>query len=67
MPIYEFICECGEEKEELVSIGTDTIVCSSCGKLMTKTISKSSFILKGSGWAFDGYGSKIGKNTNKTN
>jgi len=64
MPIYEFNCECGKEKEELVSIGTETIVCDSCGKLMKKVISKSSFILKGSGWAFDNYGSKTKKKIN---
>lgn len=58
MPIYEFTCECGNEKEELVSIGTETIKCDKCGKVMKKIISKSSFHLKGSGWAFDNYGLK---------
>ena len=65
MPIYEFKCVCGEEKEVLVSVGTDTVVCDSCGKDMEKIVSKSSFILKGSGWAFDNYGSKPTKKTNK--
>jgi putative FmdB family regulatory protein len=59
MPIYEFSCECGNEKEDLVSVGTEHIKCEGCGKDMKKIISRSSFILKGSGWAFDNYGSKI--------
>ena len=58
MPIYEFKCVCGEEKEVLVSVGTETIVCDSCGEDMEKMVSKSSFILKGSCWASDCYGSK---------
>lgn len=58
MPIYEFECKCGILKEELVSIGTETINCEKCGKEMKKIISRSSFHLKGSGWAFDNYGLK---------
>lgn len=58
MPVYEFQCECGEEKEEIVPMGTVTIKCNNCGKLMKKVISKSTFILKGSCWAFDGYNKK---------
>ncbi len=58
MPIYEFNCECGNEKEDLVSVGTEYIKCKECGKDMKKIISRSNFILKGSGWAFDNYGSK---------
>ena len=58
MPIYNFVCECGNEKEVLVKLGTKTIKCEECDKDMTKIISLSSFRLKGSGWAFDNYGSK---------
>ena len=63
MPIYEFRCKnCGHEKEELVSTGTDSIACSKCNKLMNKLISLSSFHLVGSGWANDNYGLKQSKN-----
>jgi len=65
MPIYEFSCECGNEREDLVSVGTEHIKCKECGKDMKKIISRSNFILKGSGWAFDNYGSKNVKK-NKT-
>ena len=64
MPIYEFECICGEEKEILVPMGTETIICSSCGKPMKKIISKSDFILKGAGWGFDNYGLKSKKKNN---
>jgi len=66
MPVYEFKCKCGNEKEELVKLNTKSIKCNKCGKDMTKYISLSSFHLKGNGWASDLYGSKkIKKNTNK--
>lgn len=61
MPLYEFKCECGEEKEELVPIGTETIKCPKCKGTMKKIISRTNFILKGSGWAFDNYGLKKSK------
>ena len=64
MPIYEFKCICGEEKEVLVPMGTETMICGACGKTMRKVISNSSFILKGAGWAFDSYGLKPKKKTN---
>jgi putative FmdB family regulatory protein len=65
MPVYEFKCECGNETESLVPMHTKTIECEECGKDMKKIISRSSFILKGSGWAFDGYGSVKTKKKNK--
>ena len=55
MPVHEFICECGEQKEEIVPINTKTIKCSNCGKDMKKIISLSSFHLRGGGWADTGY------------
>lgn len=61
MPIYEFSCEnCKKEFEVLVrserKVGTP--LCPDCRSSATrKKISKSSFQLKGGGWAFDGYGS----------
>lgn len=65
MPIHEFECECGNTKEELVPMGTTSIKCEKCGKDMDKVISKSSFILKGSGWAVDNYNHKTTKKVNK--
>lgn len=65
MPIYEFKCKCGKEREEIVSIGTETIKCIKCKQDMKKMVSRSSFILKGSGWAFDNYGLKGTKKTKK--
>lgn len=64
MPIYEFKCECGKELEELVSLGTKTIKCPVCSQDMEKVVSRTSFILKGSGWAFDNYGLKNVKKPN---
>lgn len=64
MPIYNFECECGHEKESLVKLGTKVFKCDKCGKDMRKVISLSSFHLKGSGWAFDNYGSKNIKKSN---
>jgi putative FmdB family regulatory protein len=63
MPVYEFSCECGEEKEILVSMGTKTIKCDICGKEMRKLISQSTFHLKGSGWYVTDYGDKNVKKT----
>lgn len=62
MPVYEFECSCGHQSEELVKVGTSTMICPICGNPMRKLISMSSFHLKGSGWAFDNYGSKNIKN-----
>jgi putative FmdB family regulatory protein len=65
MPVYEFECPCGNTEEGLVSMGTNSIKCINCGKDMKKVISCSSFVLKGSGWAFDNYGSTKTKKKNK--
>ncbi len=64
MPVYVFECECGNTLERLVPMHTKTIECENCGKGMKKVISMSSFILKGSGWAFDGYSKGAKKPTN---
>jgi len=59
MPIYTFVCkECGNEQDELVPVGTESFKCSECGCVSKKTMSLCSFVLKGTGWARDGYGSK---------
>lgn len=66
MPVYEFKCECGQEKEVLVSMGTKTIKCEKCGEVMSKIISLSTFHLKGTGWYVTDYKNKSEKNkTNK--
>lgn len=66
MPIYEFVCpDCEHEKDKLVSIGTDTLLCSSCGGTMHKVMSAPYFHLKGGVWAKDNYGLKKSKKKEK--
>jgi len=61
MPIYEWKCEvCGQEEELLQKIGDKAPLCSSdkCAhrdQPMRKKVSRTSFELKGGGWAKDGY------------
>jgi len=63
MPIYEYKCvECGQVTEVLVRSMTDKtaeepVVCtkSECAGQATRTVSRTSFTLKGGGWASDGY------------
>jgi putative FmdB family regulatory protein len=62
MPIYEYVCpDCGESFEVFVKITENSkeIECKMCGSTARKMISSSSFLLKGNGWANDGY-SKCG-------
>ena len=47
MPLYEFKCECGEEKEILLSFqDADQPQTCECGKVMRKKVSLSSFTFK---------------------
>ncbi|MCA1960016.1 MAG: zinc ribbon domain-containing protein [Desulfomonile sp.] len=58
MPVYEYRCSnCGCEFEEWQRI-TDAPVdtCKSCGGKVSRLISRSSFILKGTGWYVTDYG-----------
>ena len=59
MPIYEYYCDgCGHEFEVMQKI-TDKPIrkCEKCGKLKAKrSISRTSFVLKGSGWYVTDYG-----------
>ena len=62
MPIYEYQCkECDETIEVLQKINEPLLTLHSdykqnkCDGLLTKKISTTSFILKGSGWYKDGY------------
>ena len=65
MPVYEFKCECGQEKEALVPMGTKTIKCNRCGEAMSKTISLCTFHLKGTGWYATDYNNKSEKQNKK--
>lgn len=61
MPLYEFRCPaCGAETEKLQKLNDPPPPCSNpeCERHeepMDKKVSAGSFILKGSGWANDGY------------
>lgn len=53
MPIYEYRCsDCGHELEALQKISDPKLTtCPECGKeTLTKLVSASAFVLKGSGW-----------------
>ncbi len=52
MPIYEYECECGEISEVRLDgfNPRDTIRCARCGKRAKRIVSKTDFLLKGSGW-----------------
>jgi putative FmdB family regulatory protein len=59
MPIYEFECkECGNASQQFQSYTDAFPTCEDCKKEMKKLISKTSFSLKGRGWAKDNYGLK---------
>lgn len=63
MPIFEFTCEkCGKTYERWVKLSDDSLptFCMNCGGKLYQVISKTSFILKGSGWEKDGYSNKGG-------
>ena len=63
MPLFEYECPtCGHRCELLQRHDAPAPDCSPCTDntdpppTMARQISRSSFRLKGSGWAFDGYG-----------
>jgi putative FmdB family regulatory protein len=57
MPLYDFKCEkCEYEVEKQIKLDDKAPDCPKCGRSMTKLMSATSFILKGSGWERDGYG-----------
>ena len=62
MPIYEYKCNaCGHRFEKLQSFSEEPIkTCPRCGGEVKKLISRSSFILKGSGWYATDYARKNG-------
>lgn len=60
MPRYEYSCRgCGKVFDVLQKV-TDEVIkeCKDCGGSVEKLISRTSFQLKGDGWASDGYSSK---------
>jgi putative FmdB family regulatory protein len=63
MPMYEYRCpKCGTELEQLQKFDDPAPACTKegcedAGRPMTRKVSRSSFELKGGGWAKDGYGS----------
>ena len=60
MPLYEYRCEaCGANEEKLQSFSAPTAHdCPKCGLAlaMQRQISKTAFVLSGSGWYAGGYG-----------
>lgn len=58
IPIYEYKCsDCGYEFEEIKKIRDKSESdCPQCGKISKKLISRSSFVLKGSGFYVNDYG-----------
>jgi len=60
MPIYEYTCDtCGEITEALQKVSDPPLEkCEKCGGRLTKMISNSTFILKGTGWYATDYAGK---------
>lgn len=56
--IYEFKCKSGHITEESLPISSSKKMtkCKVCGEDSERIISKNTFVLKGKGWAKDGYG-----------
>ena len=63
MPIYEYQCDsCGLQRELILKHGeVARPTCSACRKRMRRVISKTAFILKGSGWYVTDYPSDARK------
>ncbi len=59
MPIFEFKCHtCADQVERLQKHNEPPPTCGKCpdSPMMIRMVSRSSFRLKGTGWAHDGYG-----------
>jgi len=63
MPIYEYQCDsCGLQRELILKHGeVARPTCGTCRKRMRRVISKTAFILKGSGWYVTDYPSDARK------
>lgn len=59
MPIYEYRClSCGKEREVFQKITDEPLgTCPDCGGQLSKLISNTSFVLKGTGWYATDYAS----------
>lgn len=68
MPIYEYICEkCGSHIEVIQKISDAPLKrCSKCRGKLEKTVSRTSFQLKGSGWYATDYSRKEGSSGTDT-
>lgn len=62
MPIYEYLCEkCGSHIEVIQKISDAPLKrCAKCRGKLEKTVSRTSFQLKGSGWYVTDYSRKEG-------
>jgi putative FmdB family regulatory protein len=59
MPLFDYECiQCGNTLEIIQKIGESNPECPECRGETRRLISKSSFRLKGEGWASDGYNKK---------
>ncbi len=60
MPTYEYGCDCGAlvELHRPMAARNEPVACPDCGRDAVLVISRSSFELKGRGWAADGYEKK---------
>jgi len=63
MPIFEYQCDtCGAQREMLLKHGeVARPTCATCRKRMRRVISRTAFILKGSGWYVTDYPSDARK------
>lgn len=69
MPIYEYRCDACESTFEVMARITEAPpeTCERCGNgPVHKLISQTSFVLKGSGWASDGYSSAKAGSSSKS-
>jgi putative FmdB family regulatory protein len=61
MPIYDYGCEdCGEyfSEQKKMAQSEEKAACEGCGAPAPRIVSQgATFVLKGSGWADEGYGS----------
>ncbi|MCK4591718.1 MAG: zinc ribbon domain-containing protein [Candidatus Latescibacteria bacterium] len=63
MPIYEYECEkCGHRVERFQNFQDEEVkTCEKCGGPVRRLISRTAFVLKGSGWYLTDYPSKSRK------
>lgn len=68
MPVYEYEClSCGKILEITQRFSDDPLIeCPDCNGAVRKLISRTSFVLKGSGWYKTDYASNNGKKTGRT-